>query len=156
MSRLLYEKSVSYKGYLIIPFVLGTVNGQVMYSYRLLSELGHKGKLHKAENPTGICSNSIDSIIDIAKEYLDKKSDIRSRVDYFKQRYIYHNNLIIINEGAGKYFYDHYNADTLNNIAAPKLFESEQDCIDWIRQRLERSLIDRGAESDLAGYLESY
>lgn len=42
MSRLLYEKSVSYKGYLIIPFVFGIANSQSIYSYKLLSELGLK------------------------------------------------------------------------------------------------------------------
>ncbi len=30
------------------------LNGSPLYSYRLLSEWGHKGALHKAENPGGI------------------------------------------------------------------------------------------------------
>src|SRR4028119_812229 len=120
MSRLFYEKSVSYKGHLIIPFVFGMADANLIYSYKLLSELGHKGKFHKSENPSGIYSSGSDSIIDIAKEYLEKNSDIITSVDYFKRRYTYRHNLIIIYERAGKYFYDHYKPDQLNNVAARK------------------------------------
>ena len=147
MSLLLYEKSVSHKGHLIIPFICGGANSQSIYSYKLLSVLGYKGKFHKIENPAGICSNSIDSITEIAKEHLDKNSDFVSDVYYFKRRYTYRQDLIIIYEGAGKYFYDHYKPERLNNVAAPKLFKSEQDCISWIKQGLERSQISEEAEN---------
>jgi len=142
MSRLLYEKSISYKGHLIIPFIFEMADTQLIYSYKLLSELGHRGKFHKSENPAGIYSNSSDNIIDVAREHLDKESDIVSNVDYFKRRYTYQNNLIIIYEGSGKYFYDHYKPEALNNVAAPKIFKSEQDCINWIKQGLDHSNID--------------
>jgi len=36
MNRLLYESSVSYKGYLIIPFVFSKVDNYEIYSYKLL------------------------------------------------------------------------------------------------------------------------
>ncbi|HEY9903745.1 MAG TPA: hypothetical protein V6D43_15195 [Candidatus Sericytochromatia bacterium] len=139
MSRLLYEKSVSYKGHLIIPFVLVTADSESIYSYRLLSELAHKGKFHKSDNPATLYMSSIEDIIAVAKEHLDKNSDIVSKEDYFKCRYTYRHNLIIIYQGAGKYFYDHYKPEALNNVAAPKLFNSELDCISWIKQGLNRS-----------------
>lgn len=139
MSRLLYEKSVSYQGHLIIPFIFGTIDHQVIYSYKLLSQLGHKGKLHKLENPAGICSSSIAEIINIAKQYLDGNSDGINDVDNFKFRYTYQHNLIIISQVAGKYFYDHYPPENLNNIAAPKIFTTETECIHWIKLGLSRS-----------------
>lgn len=146
MSRLLYEKSVSYKGYLIIPFVFGIADSQSIYSYKLLSELGHKGKFHKSENPVGIYSSSLEGSITVAKEHLDKNSDVVSSDDYFKRRYTYRNNLIIVYETGGKYFYDHYKPEHLNNVAAPKIFKSEQECISWIKQGLDRSAIGEEAE----------
>jgi hypothetical protein len=139
MSSLIYEKSVSYKGHLIIPFVFGMVDDQSIYSYKFLSELGHKGKFHKSENPSGIYSNSVEGTIAIAKEYLDENSEFFSREDYFKHRYTYRQNLIIIHQEVGKYFYDHYKPDTLNNVAAPKIFKSELECIGWIKQGLDRA-----------------
>jgi len=139
MTRLLYEKSVSHKGYLIIPFVLQKDNNQSIYSYKLLSELGYKNKLHKADNPGGIYANKLELIIDIAKKYLEEYADILSKVDYFKHRYTYRNDLIIIYEEASKYFYDHYKPYSLDNIAAPKIFCSEQDCINWVKAGLDRS-----------------
>jgi hypothetical protein len=139
MSKLLYEKSVSYKGYLIIPFVFGMADGQSIYSYKLLSQLGHKGKFHKSENPVSLYSNTVEGIVAIAKEHLDENSPVVSPDDYFKHRYTYRNNLIIVYEVSGKYFYDHYNSDSLNNIAAPKIFKSEYDCICWIKQGLDGS-----------------
>ena len=139
MTRLLYENSVSYKGHLIIPFVFGIVHAQNIYSYKFLSQLGHKGKLHKSENPTGICSISVEEIINIAKAYLDCNSSVVNKIDSFKSRYTYCNNLIILYEISGKYFYDHYPPDNLNNIAAPKIFTSEAECIDWIKQGLDHS-----------------
>ncbi|MBD1882269.1 MULTISPECIES: hypothetical protein [unclassified Coleofasciculus] len=143
MSRLLYENSVSYKGYLIIPFVFGIADGQNIYSYSLLSELGHKGKFHKLENPAGIYSSCIDTIIEAAKEHLDENSDVVSQNDYFKNRYIYQDNLIIVYQLASKYFYDHYKSDNLNNVAAPKIFGTEQECITWIKEGLDKSQINQ-------------
>ncbi|MEP0859793.1 hypothetical protein [Trichocoleus sp. DQ-U1] len=143
MSRLLYENSVSYKGYLIIPFVFGMADGQNIYSYTLLSELGHKGRFHKLENPAGIYSSCIDTIIEAAKEHLDENSDVVSQNDYFKNRYIYQDNLIIVYQLASKYFYDHYKSDNLNNVAAPKIFGTEQECITWIKEGLDKSQINQ-------------
>jgi hypothetical protein len=104
MSRLLYEKSVSYKGHLIIPFVLVTADSESIYSYRLLSELAHKGKFHKSDNPATLYMSSIEDIIAVAKEHLDKNSDIVSKEDYFKCRYTYRHNLIISIKGRGNIF----------------------------------------------------
>ncbi len=139
MSRLLYEHSVSYEGHLIIPFVYGTIDSQTIYSYKLLSELGHNGELHKLENPAGMYANSLNGIIDIAEEHLEYHSDVDSKQDYFRNRYTYQNNLVIVLEQAGKFFYDHYPPNELNNIAAPKLFDTERKCLDWIKQGLDRN-----------------
>lgn len=154
MSRLLYEKSVSYKGHLIVPFVFGMADGQSIYSYQLLSELGHKGNFHKADNPAGIYSDSVDSIVGVAKEHLDEYSDVVSREDYFKGRYTYRDNLIIIHEDAGKYFYDHYNPESLNNIAAPKVFQSEHECVKWIKRGLDRN--SKSEEAKKSNTLEPF
>ncbi len=137
MSRHLYEHSVSYQGYLIVPFVFGKVDSYEIYSYKLLSEIGRQSRFHKAENPAGICGSSIDNIIDIAKEHIDKHAEFVSQKDNFKFRYIYNNNLIILFRQDGKYFYDHYPPDSLNNIAPPKLFKSEYECLCWIKQGLD-------------------
>ncbi|MBW4563042.1 MAG: hypothetical protein KME32_18210 [Mojavia pulchra JT2-VF2] len=137
MSRLLYESSVSYKGYLIIPFVFGKADSYEIYSYKLLAEIGHKSQFHKAENPAGIYGSSIINIIDIAKEHIDQKSDFVSNGDSFKSRYIYRHNLIIVSHEEDKYFYDHYPPELLNNIAAPKLFKSEYECLNWIKQGID-------------------
>jgi hypothetical protein len=136
MSRLLYEKSVSFQGHLIIPFIRIITDIQAIYSYKLLSELGHKGKFHKLENPAEVYVNSVDRIIEVAKEHLEENSDVVSNIDYFQSRYTYRHSLIIIHEGAEKYFYDHYKPQELDNIAAPKIFNSEQECINWIKQGL--------------------
>ncbi|BAY46889.1 hypothetical protein SAMD00079811_45040 [Scytonema sp. HK-05] len=137
MSRLLYEHSVSYKGYLIIPFVFGKADNYEIYSYKLLSQIGHKSKFHKVENPGGIYGSTIDNIIDIAKEHIDQHLEFISHGDHFKSRYTYRDNLIIIFLEADKYFYDHYPPDSLNNIAAPKLFHSEYECLRWIKQGMD-------------------
>ena len=139
MSRLIYEKSVSSKGHLIIPFMLGKIDSVTIYSYKLLSGLGDRGKFHKADNPQGIYSDNISRILDIAKEHLEQYSDLAPPKDYFKARYTYRENLIIIYDEKGRYFYDHYKPDSLVNLAAPKLFKSEQACITWVKQGLDRS-----------------
>jgi hypothetical protein len=137
MSRLIYESSVSYQGYLIIPFVFGTADNYEIYSYKLLSEIGHKSKFHKADNPAEMYGSSTSNIIDIAKEHIDQHSELVSQEDNFKSRYVYRNNLIIVCQMGGQYFYDHYPPELLNNIAAPKLFNSEYDCLSWIKQGLD-------------------
>ncbi len=141
MGRLLYENSVSYKGHLIIPFIFGMVESQNIYSYKLLSDLGHKSQWHKVDNPSGIYSSSLQGILDISKDFLDKNVDAISSVDYFKYRYTYRNNLIIIFQEGGKCFYDHYPPEELNNIAAPKLFSNETECISWVKQGLDRNYV---------------
>jgi hypothetical protein len=137
MGRLLYESSISYQGYLIIPFVFTKADNYNIYSYKLLAEIGNQSKFHKAENPSGIYASSIDNILEIAQEFIDENSDIQHPIDGFKRRYTYRNNLIVVCEENGKYFYDHYPSDSLNNIAAPKLFNSEYECLTWIKQGLE-------------------
>jgi len=137
MGRLLYESSISYQGYLIIPFVFTKADNYNIYSYKLLAEIGNQSKFHKAENPAGIYASRIDNILEIAKEFIDENSDLQHPGDGFQRRYTYRNNLIVIGEENGKYFYDHYPSDSLNNIAAPKLFNSEYECLTWIKQGLE-------------------
>ena len=147
--RLLYEKSISYRGHLIIPFRFATashVREEPLYSYVLLSELGLEGPLHQAENPGGLCTDSPPRIETIAQEYLDTHVASNPKTDYFKNRYIYRDNLIIIFEMGGKYFYDHYPPSELHNIAAPKIFTSEQDCIDWIKDGMDRIHVDQKVE----------
>ncbi|CAD5945872.1 hypothetical protein PCC9214_02236 [Planktothrix tepida] len=139
MDRFLYEKSISYQGYLIIPFVRVTVSDKKIYSYMLLSQWGHKGKFHKSENPADLYCSQLEKIIEIAQDHLDHYSDIVPKEDYFHCRYTYQNDLIVIYQEAEKYFYDHYKPYSLNNIAAPKLFLSQQDCINWVKAGLDRS-----------------
>jgi hypothetical protein len=137
MSRLLYESSVSYKGYLIIPFVFQKIDGHDVYSYKLLSEIQHRSQFHKSENPGGVYGGSISNIIDIAQEYLDNNLEFVSQEDAFTSRYIYRNNLILIFAEGNKHYYDHYPPESLNNIAAPKVFTSTYQCINWIKQGLD-------------------
>lgn len=141
--RFLYENSVSYQGHLVIPFLLEKLEVDQIYSYTLLSDLGHKSQFHKVDNPAQVYSNSVLNIIELAKQHLEMYSDINTKLDYFKNRYTYDNNLIIIHEQGGKYFYDHYPPEQLNNIAAPKLFKSEIDCINWVKTGLERNHIQQ-------------
>lgn len=140
MSRLLYENSVSYQGYLIIPFVFGIADSYEIYSYRLLAEIGHKSQFHKAENPAKIYGGGINNILDIAKEHIDQNLSFICQGDNFKYRYIYRDNLIIVFNICNQYFYDHYPPESLNNIAAPKLFKSEYECLNWIQQGLDASI----------------
>ncbi|MFM6191414.1 MAG: hypothetical protein ACKPEN_13430 [Planktothrix sp.] len=139
MDRFLYEKSISYQGHLIIPFVRVTVSDRKIYSYMLLSQLGHKGKFHKTENPADLYCSQLEKILEIAQDHLDQHSDIVPQTDSFKCRYTYQNDLIVIYHEGNQYFYDHYKPYSLNNIAAPKLFGSEQDCINWVKTGLDRS-----------------
>jgi hypothetical protein len=137
MSHLLYENSVSYKGYLIIPFVFGKADQYEIYSYKLLSEVGRKSQFHKADNPAKIYGNSTSNIVEIAREHIDQNADFVSQRDIFQSRYVYRKNLIILFHENDKYFYDHYPPELLNNIAAPRLFKSEYECLKWIKQGLD-------------------
>jgi hypothetical protein len=137
MNRLIYESSVSYNGYLIIPFVFGKVDDYDIYSYKLLAEIAHKSRFHAAENPAKMYGNTITNIIDIAKEHIDIHTDFVSQGDFFKTRYIYHHNLIIIYDKNGRCYYDHYSPESLSNIAAPKLFSSPYECLNWLQKGLD-------------------
>lgn len=138
MSRFLYEQSVAYQECLIIPFVFSCVDDQNIYSYSLLSEQGYTSYLHQAENPAKLYSNHLANIIAIAKQHLDSQVTLEGS-DYFKQRYTYNHNLIIIHQAASKCFYDHYTPEKLINIAAPKIFNSASDCIEWVKLGLQRN-----------------
>lgn len=137
-SRFLHEKSVAYQGYLIIPFLFSKVSGQCIYSHVLLSELDYKDKLHKATNPAQLYSSSLGITIDIAKKYLDEFATITEQSSYFQCRYTYQHNLIVVHQHQGKVFYDHYPSHELRNIAAPKIFLTTQDCLNWIKQGLDQ------------------
>jgi hypothetical protein len=106
--RLLYEQSVVHNGYLIIPYVYSEIAGTPIYAYRLLCELGHRSPWHRAKNPAGLHSSRVEGILQIAKEHLDTQMLVSQALDFFKQRYIYNHNLIIISEIRDKFFYDHY------------------------------------------------
>ncbi|MGJ5672943.1 MAG: hypothetical protein ACR9NN_04905 [Nostochopsis sp.] len=137
MGDLLYKHAFSYKGYLIIPFVFGKADNYEIYSYKLLSAIGSKSQFHKVENPAQIYGSSVSNILEIAKEHIDQNLEFLSEDDYFKNRYVYRNSLIIVYREEGKSFYDHYPPDSLNNIAAPKIFTSEYECLSWIKQGLD-------------------
>lgn len=140
INRFIYKNSVSHQGYLIIPYVLAIApKNYPIYSYKLLSELGHKGNFHIGENPTGLYTNSIEKIIKVAQSHLSENSDVEHYDDYFKLRYIYNDDLIIIHQEGDKFFYDHYKPDNLTNIAAPKIFQSEYECINWIKAGLDQA-----------------
>lgn len=141
MNRLLYEKSVSYKGNLIIPFILGRIGCETIYSYKLLSEKAHNSDLPESDNLSGVCANNLSEIVKIAQQSLDERLKNPLGVDYFRERYIYQNNLIILHNERGKYFYDHYLPTELKNVAAPKLFISANDCLNWIKQGLDRQKV---------------
>ena len=138
IDRFLYEKSVTYQECLIIPFVYSCIDGQNVYSYALLSEQGYTSLLHQAENPAQLYSSKITGIIAIAKQHLDGQVILEGS-RYFRQRYTYNHNLIIIHREANKCFYDHYAPTKLVNIAAPKIFNSTSDCIEWVKSGLQRS-----------------
>ncbi|MTJ28842.1 hypothetical protein [Aphanizomenon sp. UHCC 0183] len=137
MNRLLYESSVAYKGYLIIPFVFGKVDDYEIYSYKLLAEVGHKSRFHGSENPAAMYSNTVTNIVDIAKEHIDLNMDFVSQGDFFQSRYVYRHNLIIVYQRNSRCYYDHYAPDSLTNIAAPKLFSSPYECLNWVQQGLD-------------------
>lgn len=136
-TRLLYEKSVVYRGYLIIPFLRGTIAGVMLYSYRLLSLVTHQAIFHKAENPANRCAEHLVGIIELAKSHLNQALDEAVEPNYRQQHYVYRHNLIIISAIGDKVFYDHYPPSSLHNIAAPKIFTTEQNCMAWVKQGLD-------------------
>ena len=138
MSRFLYEKSISYRGYLIVPFIFGRANSSFIFSYGLLAQSGFQGKFHRAKNPAKLYSSNLGSIISIAKQHLDDFYQGINCVDYFKARYVYQKNLIVVHEEKGKCFYDHYPPHELRNIAAPKIFSTVSECINWVKKGLDR------------------
>ena len=140
MNRFLYEKSVTYQECLIIPFVSGCIDGDDIYSYSLLSEQGYTSQLHQAKNPAQSYSSKLPKIIEIAKHHLNNQFTLEGS-GYFRQRYTYRNNLIILHEEGDKCFYDHYSPRKLVNIAAPKVFSSVDDCVSWVKLGLQRNQI---------------
>ncbi|MEB3232659.1 MAG: hypothetical protein VKJ64_16740 [Leptolyngbyaceae bacterium] len=159
--RLLYEQSTSYGGHLIIPFIYQRLAGHDVFSYRLLSEWGYKGRLHRVENPGGLYSATTTGITQVAKDYIDlmvreEGGDRLSppaiepnaallgantislqNIDYFQNRYTYHHHLIIVFQARQKFFYDHYPPTSLKNIAAPKIFNTERSCLLWIKHGID-------------------
>jgi hypothetical protein len=138
IDRFLYEKSATHQDCLIIPFVYSHVDGQDIYSYALLSEQGYTSILHQAENPAKLYSAEIEGIMAIAQQHIDTQVTLEG-TDYFRQRYTYNHNLIIIHQQGNKCFYDHYAPSKLVNIAAPKIFSSAADCINWVKLGLQRN-----------------
>ena len=153
MSTFLYEHSISYRRHLIVPWVFSQVNERRLYSYSLLSEFGHQGQFHQAENPADLYSTQVERLIEAAKQHLDRHADPLSipdfKGDYFQHRYTYRGNLIIVHAAAGKYFYDHYAPHRLHNIAAPKMFPSEAVCIQWVKEGLDRNTGTQGLSNQL-------
>jgi hypothetical protein len=137
--RYLYEKLALHWGYLVIPFQCGTISGADLYSYQLLCAFERQGEFHRAVNPTEDYAASVDRVMAIAQTFLENHSDLPSAINYVQQRYVYQGNLILISQIAGKYFYDHYAPDSLTNLAAPRLFESEETCIAWVKQGIDRN-----------------
>ena len=70
--------------------------------------MGNKVRFHQAENPAQRFAGKVEQIIAIAQEHLEMASDIEHHLDYFQERYVYLDNLILISAIASKYFYDHY------------------------------------------------
>jgi hypothetical protein len=147
MKHLLYAQSVSHRGYLIIPFEFAKFDTEMVYSYILLSDKGYKGSFHKAKNPAALYSSNLEELVDIAKTHLDAKAEEDRDIDYFHQRYVYRDNLIVIHEEVGKCFYDHYPPDELRNIAAPKLFYTAHDCLSWVKRGLDRNQLSKPMQS---------
>ena len=128
---------MTYQECLIIPFVHNCIDSQDIYSYVLLSEQGYTSILHQAENPAKLYSNDLPGIIAIAQQHIDTQVTLEGS-NYFRQRYTYNHNLIVIHQQANKCFYDHYAPNKLVNIAAPKIFSSPVDCVEWVKSGLER------------------
>ncbi|MEO1692090.1 MAG: hypothetical protein AAFR63_11270 [Cyanobacteria bacterium J06631_6] len=137
IDRFLYEKSVTYQECLIIPFLHSSLAGQEIFSYALLSEQGYTSVLHQAENPAQLYASNLPEIIAIAQQHLDTQVTLEGS-HYFRQRYTYDRNLIVIHQEGNKCFYDHYAPTKLVNIAAPKIFGSPVECVEWVTSGLKR------------------
>jgi hypothetical protein len=136
--RYLYEKLAFHCGYLAIPFQCGMISGSDLYSYQLLCAYDRQGHFQQAVNPTEEYAGSVERVLAIAQTFLEHHSDLPSTTAYVQHRYVYQGNLILISHIAGKHFYDHYPPDSLNNLAAPRLFEDEETCIAWVKQGIDR------------------
>jgi hypothetical protein len=136
--RYLYEKLALHYGYLVIPFQCGTISGADLYSYQLLCAFERQGRFNREVNPTEEYSASVERVVAIAQTFLATHSDLPAAINYVQERYVYQGNLILISQIAGQYFYDHYPPDTLTNLAAPRLFETEADCIAWVKQGIDQ------------------
>ncbi|AGY58099.1 hypothetical protein [Gloeobacter kilaueensis] len=147
MDRLLYESSVSYRGFLIVPFRYATAAGATIYSYGLLCALGYRSRWHRSENPAGLFSSTLAGIGAIAREHLDCYGDILIEVDHFARRYVYCDNLIVVCQIGEKFFYDHYLPTSLEKIAAPRLFGGENECLEWIRRGIDRLQTQRASDT---------
>lgn len=112
------------------------MDGQDIYSYALLSEQGYNSLLHQAENPAQLYASKLAEILAIAKQHLNQQVIVEG-TNYFRQRYTYRHNLIILHQAGDKCYYDHYAANSLVNIAAPKVFVSAAQCIEWVKTGLE-------------------
>ncbi|BAC87986.1 hypothetical protein [Gloeobacter violaceus] len=147
MKRLLYENSVSHRGFLIVPFRYGAMVGKEIYSYWLLSALAYRSRWHRTENPAGLYSSTLTGIVEIAHEHLDRHGDTPIADDHFARRYVYCDNLIVVCRIGDRIFYDHYLPGGLDNIAAPKLFASETQCLAWIKAGIDRLQVKTGQDS---------
>ncbi|MCY7321656.1 MAG: hypothetical protein LH660_07605 [Phormidesmis sp. CAN_BIN36] len=85
--------------------VCGSIAGEEIYSYALLSELGHRGQFRKAANPSEELSGRIEDLLKIARVHLTQHLETDSDTDYFKHRYTYRNNLILVLRQGRKVFY---------------------------------------------------
>jgi hypothetical protein len=137
VNRLLYESCVSHKEYLIIPFLLGKAGNYEIFSYRLLSQIPSKSRFHRAENPAQVYGNSLENIIQIAQEHLDKQPESPSQSQCLTTHYIYRQNLILVFKENGKCSYQHYPPEFFHNIAESKLFPSEYECLNWVQKVLD-------------------
>ncbi|WP_026100911.1 hypothetical protein [Synechococcus sp. PCC 7336] len=141
MTNYQYDKAASHRGFMIIPFEGGKISGRSLFSYVLLSGYGYQHQWHKTENIAGVYAEDAYEVVKLAKAHLDRHKAIGGSPTHFTLSYTYLNNLIVIHEAAGRFYYDHYTPGNLNNIAAPKLFSSEQECIEWVRLGLLRRTV---------------
>lgn len=138
MKRLLYGKSTTYRGYLIIPFIFCRLNSSDIYSYQLLSERGNKDKFHKEQNPTQLYSSSLTTILKIAIEHLKQQVNYVGDVNFFKLRYTCNDHLIILHQTQNnKWYYEHYLPDKLDNIAESRQFKNRFECLSWVQDSLK-------------------
>ena len=141
MTTYQYDKATAHRGFLIVPFEVTRLSGRPLYSYVLLSGYGSQHQWHKSGNLAGIYAEDIYDVIHHAKVHLDRQDACGGKSGHFSNSYTYLRNLVVIYESADRYYYDHYAPDSLTNIAAPKLFSSKEECIEWVRAGLLRHTI---------------